>query len=73
MGADLFGSLAEASCAALVISSQSHQLVQQGWACLMVPLTISALGILVCLVCSFLATDIYPVKKEVPSLQFPLP
>ena len=65
MGADLFGSLAESTCAALVISSQSHHLVEEGWACLMVPLTISALGIIVCAVASFLATDIYPVRKEV--------
>jgi inorganic pyrophosphatase len=64
MGADLFGSLAESTCAALVISSQSHHLVEEGWACLMVPLTISALGIIVCAVASFLATDIYPVRKE---------
>jgi H(+)-translocating pyrophosphatase len=64
MGADLFGSLAESSCAALVISSQSKHLVDQGWSCLMVPLAISAIGIVVCALASFLATDIWPVRRE---------
>lgn len=64
MGSDLFGSLAEATCAALVISSQSKDLVHMGWTTLMVPLAISACGIVVCAVASFLATDIYPVKAE---------
>ena len=64
MGADLFGSLAESSCAAMVISSQSKHLVDNGWACLMVPLAISAIGIVVCAIASFLATDIMPVRKE---------
>merc|ERR1719498_1922828 len=38
MGSDLFGSFAEASCAALVVSASSQQLVQAGWAALMFPL-----------------------------------
>lgn len=64
MGSDLFGSFAEASCAALVISAQSEALVKEGFSCLMFPLCVSACGILVCSVCNFLATDIMPVKAE---------
>jgi len=62
MGADLFGSFAEASCAALVVGAPSLYL--NGWGALMFPLTISAAGILVCLVTHFFATDIWPVKSE---------
>lgn len=60
MGSDLFGSFAEASCAALVISGS----IFMDWKALMFPLTISAVGILVSLVTSFLATNISPVRKE---------
>merc|ERR550537_817691 len=31
MGSDLFGSFGEATCAALVIAAQSHDLVSAGW------------------------------------------
>ena len=66
MGSDLFGSFAEATCAALVVAAQSGSLIAQGgWAGLMFPVAISGGGILVCLVCSFIATHIQPVKKEV--------
>jgi Na+/H+-translocating membrane pyrophosphatase len=64
MGSDLFGSFAEASCAALVIGATSQDLVNAGWGALMYPLTISSFGIFVCLACSFLATDIRPVREE---------
>eukprot|EP00227_Mantoniella_beaufortii_P010006 CAMPEP_0197583860 /NCGR_PEP_ID=MMETSP1326-20131121/6638_1 /TAXON_ID=1155430 /ORGANISM="Genus nov. species nov., Strain RCC2288" /LENGTH=756 /DNA_ID=CAMNT_0043148139 /DNA_START=153 /DNA_END=2423 /DNA_ORIENTATION=- len=65
MGSDLFGSFAEATCAALVVASNSESLLSAGgWAGLMFPVTISAAGILVCLVCSFVATTIAPVRKE---------
>jgi Na+/H+-translocating membrane pyrophosphatase len=63
MGSDLFGSFAEATCAALVVSASSAQLVETGgWGALMFPLHISSLGIVVCMLTSFLATDISPVK-----------
>ena len=65
MGSDLFGSFAESTCAALVVSSTSAEIVGAGWAALMFPLTISALGIFACLVVSFIATDVWPVRKEV--------
>mmetsp|Transcript_39553 Transcript_39553/g.54918 ORF Transcript_39553/g.54918 Transcript_39553/m.54918 type:complete len:807 (+) Transcript_39553:102-2522(+) len=64
MGADLFGSFGEATCAALVIAGQSKDLVTAGWDALMFPLYISAVGILVCLVTSFVATDLQPVRAE---------
>jgi len=63
MGADLFGSFAEATCAALVLSSVSREL-QANWGSMMFPLLISAVGILVCFVTSFFATDISPVRTE---------
>ena len=44
MGAGLFGSFAEATCAALVISS------------------VSAVGILVCLITTLIATDLKPAR-----------
>lgn len=62
MGSDLFGSFAEATCAALVISASSAQLVDHGWGALMFPLHISSLGIVVCMLTSFLATDLSPVR-----------
>ena len=64
MGSDLFGSFGESTCAALVISSVSPELLNQGLSALMFPLFISALGILVCAATSFLATHVYPVKSE---------
>lgn len=77
MGADLFGSFGEASCACLVVIASSMDFgtvapldgqpaanVLPAWSALMFPLMISALGILVCLVVSFVATNISPVRKE---------
>lgn len=75
MGADLFGSFAEATCASLVIATTSKDLLEAGWGAVMFPVTISASGILVCLVCSFLATNIKPVEgfKDVePALKLQL-
>jgi len=62
MGADLFGSFAESTCAALVIGSSLG--VEGGWSALLYPLVISSVGIFVCLAVSFLATHIMPVRKE---------
>jgi inorganic pyrophosphatase len=65
MGSDLFGSFAEATCAALVVASNSPTLIATGgWSGLMFPVTISAGGIIVCLLCSFVATNVSPVKHE---------
>merc|ERR1712176_1112889 len=62
MGADLFGSFAEASCAALVIGSSIGTV--GGWDAMLFPVIISAIGVIVCLICSFIATNIKPVTKE---------
>jgi len=64
MGSDLFGSLAESTCAALVISSQSTELVNAGWPAILFPLAITACGIFVSAVTTFVATHVYPVKAE---------
>lgn len=67
MGADLFGSFAESTCAALVVSAVS-ELGSLGttvnWVGLSFPLLISAAGILVCAVTALLATDIRPARTE---------
>jgi len=63
MGSDLFGSFAEGTCAAFVIASSSAEL-SESWSSVMYPLIISAVGILVCIVTSFFATDFFPCKKE---------
>eukprot|EP01084_Bolivina_argentea_P320205 555542_1 len=62
MGADLFGSYAEATCASLVISATCSDLVNAGWDAIVFPMMVSAAGILACLFTSLFATDILPVK-----------
>ena len=62
MGSDLFGSFAESTCAALVIGSSIG--LSGGWDALVFPVVVSAIGIFVCLICSFIATHIKTVKKE---------
>lgn len=64
MGSDLFGSLAESTCAALVISHESSDLINAGWNAVMFPLEITACGIIVCAITSFVATNLWTVKKE---------
>ncbi|KAF1790845.1 Pyrophosphate-energised proton pump [Phytophthora cactorum] len=64
MGSDLFGSLAEATCACLVISTQSPEIIGAGWPAVLFPLVITATGIFVSAIISFLATHVWPVKKE---------
>eukprot|EP00466_Bigelowiella_natans_P000779 jgi/Bigna1/57782/fgenesh1_pm.29_\ len=61
MGADLFGSLAESSCAAMVIASQS-EVLQKEWAYMAFPMILMSAGIIVCFLTTFLATHINPVK-----------
>eukprot|EP00750_Incisomonas_marina_P024713 INCI514.1.p1 GENE.INCI514.1~~INCI514.1.p1 ORF type:complete len:900 (-),score=119.72 INCI514.1:800-3427(-) len=62
MGSDLFGSFGEATCAALVISSLSPEIVAGGLPSIVFPLYISAIGIPVCMLTSFIATNIWTVK-----------
>jgi K(+)-stimulated pyrophosphate-energized sodium pump len=69
MGADLFGSLAEATCAALVIGATAAAIAQDEVA-LLYPLLISAVGIPVCLITVLFArvsndtTNVEPVLKK---------
>jgi len=62
MGSDLFGSFAEATCAALVLGSSIG--LSGGWDAMVFPVAVSAVGVFVCLICSFIATHIKPVKSE---------
>jgi H+-translocating diphosphatase len=64
MGSDLFGSFGEATCAALVVASQTPDLVAEGFATVLFPLYISAVGIVVCMLTSFVATNVSPVRKD---------
>ncbi len=69
MGADLFGSFAESTCAALVVSSVSslgagatdltHSHI---WVSMMFPLLVSSVGIFCCLITTLIATDIKPAR-----------
>ncbi len=63
MGADLFGSLAEATCAALVVGSELFSEYNDG-ANILYPLIISSFGILGSLVASFLATDLTKIQQS---------
>merc|ERR1719361_2414219 len=62
MGADLFGSFAEASCATLVIAAQTGGLsphessIYRNWGYVAFPLLISCSGIVACFLTSFFAT-----------------
>ena len=53
MGADLFGSLAESTCACLVISGSSPDLIRQSG--YYYPLLVTAVGIVVCAFCSLIS------------------
>jgi inorganic pyrophosphatase len=63
MGADLFGSLAESTCAALVVSATSIELLQTPDATYF-PLLITAVGILASFVTTFFATHVGRVNKD---------
>jgi H+-translocating diphosphatase len=63
MGADLFGSLAESTCAALVVAAQSPELIAS-WTAMMFPLLISASGIITSLLTTFVVTHIKSVTTE---------
>jgi inorganic pyrophosphatase len=62
MGADLFGSFAESTCAALVISSVSQLGQDHYYVAMSYPLMISAIGILTCILTTFIATDLKPAR-----------
>ena len=60
MGSNLFGYFTESTAAALVIGSS----LADSWDTLVFPVTVSSVGIIVCLVCSFIATHLSPVRSE---------
>ena len=62
MGSDLFGSFAESTCAALVVSGTSVGLTSG--ANFFFPMILSAAGILVCIITSFFATNVMAVDKK---------
>jgi len=61
MGADLFGSFAESTCAALVIGAT--YLNESGEGCLYYPLIISAFGLIGSFITSFAATSFVKVDE----------
>jgi inorganic pyrophosphatase len=63
MGADLFGSFAEASVSALVLSSVSSLGNDRLWTAMCYPLILSATSILVCIVTTILASDLSPARS----------
>lgn len=63
MGADLFGSFAESTCAALVLASASPAL-RVHWASMMYPVLISSCGIFVGLLTLLLRACFYPIAKD---------
>jgi len=69
MSADLFGSFAESTCAALVISSTTLWAVADQTLCpfyitnLMYPLNLMAFGIILCILISILATHVMKVDS----------
>lgn len=63
MGADLFGSLAESTCAALVVGSTSMELSTTVNATYF-PLMITAVGIVASFITTFFATNFAHVKKD---------
>jgi len=63
MGADLFGSFAESSCAAMVVSADSEDLFNN-WAAMCFPMLVAACGLLVCLVTGLFATHLCTVTKK---------
>ena len=68
MGADLFGSFAEVTCAALVLVASSDAL-QNSWKALMYPVLISSLGIAVAFSTLVLHTPVYRVHDEYGALE----
>ncbi|KAF9681511.1 hypothetical protein SADUNF_Sadunf05G0009000 [Salix dunnii] len=62
MGSDLFGSYAESSCAALFVASISSFGISHDYTAMSFPLIISSVGIVVCLVTTLFATDLFEIK-----------
>merc|ERR1712203_1330728 len=67
MGADLFGSFAESTCAALVLAASSPDL-KHSWAAQMYPVLISSAGIVVGLV-TLLVQGVFYKVKDMPDVE----
>merc|ERR1719324_889096 len=67
MGADLFGSFAESTCAALVLASSSADLREHGWAAIMYPVLISSLGVVVGIMTLLIESKFYPIVNTDPN------
>eukprot|EP00929_Paragymnodinium_shiwhaense_P096719 TRINITY_DN5840_c1_g1_i1.p1 TRINITY_DN5840_c1_g1~~TRINITY_DN5840_c1_g1_i1.p1 ORF type:complete len:735 (-),score=138.58 TRINITY_DN5840_c1_g1_i1:198-2402(-) len=67
MGADLFGSFAESTCAALVIAGASPDLSQE-WCSIMYPVMISSSGIVVGVITLLICFFFYPVR-DMPDVE----
>jgi H(+)-translocating pyrophosphatase len=63
MGSDLFGSLAESICAALVVSSSSAFLISSN-VTILFPLTIVAVGIISSILTSIVAVSLLPITEK---------
>lgn len=64
MGSDLFGSLAEATCAGLVVSAISPELMNEVNGAMYFPLTITAVGIIISFFTTFFATNFQTVTEK---------
>jgi inorganic pyrophosphatase len=65
MGSDLFGSLAESTCAALLVSATSEELILKG--AYFYPILITAIGIVICMITAqiaFFTTNSIKVYKD---------
>jgi len=60
MSSDLFGSFAESTCAALVIAATSADMREAGWGALLFPVTVSAAGLIICLIVHFNTIFVVP-------------
>jgi len=72
MGADLFGSFAEATCAALVVAASSQVYgvhgISSDWSAMMFPVLISSTGIIAGIVTLIIVDTIYPVR-DLPDIE----
>merc|ERR1712194_613728 len=71
MGADLFGSFAEATCAALVVASASQHVkdgISDSKSAMMFPLLVSSTGILVGILTLCIVNAFFPVK-DLPDIE----
>jgi Na+/H+-translocating membrane pyrophosphatase len=63
MGSDLFGSLAESTCAALVVGATSTELFTTKEA-MYYPLMLTAIGIIVSFITTFFATNVQKANMD---------